>query len=243
MPLLIKLKILKLLLLPKQLPQLPQLPTQLLPQLPPDVYLLDLYKHLMLTLLPLLQPLLVILPLQLFHNLFILTLTLLVIVLSRYKSLNTPLILYHRKLPITSLLTLLILRFTVKTLLVHLLYLMLGILLLWLLIFQRLSTLVYLTQITLPLPLLNISVNIGIPLILSGKLMDVLWNLKNPLISYVNVHIPPNSLLLLTPAPLLPKLPLLYLPLLVHLLFSTWCSLSLLLSSCSCNDHDFVNWI
>jgi len=163
----------------------------------------------------------------------------LVIVLSRSKSLSTPLILYHRKLPITSLLTLLILRFTVKTLLVHLLYLMLGILLLWLLIFQRLSTLVLLKQITLPLLLLNISVNIGIPLILSGKLMDVLWNLKNPLISYVNVHIPLNSLLLLTPAPLLPKLPLSYLPpLLVHLLFSTWCSLSLLLSSCSCNDHD-----
>jgi len=193
----------------------------------------------------LLQPLLVILPLLVFQLLFILTLTLLVIVLSKSKSLSIPLILYHKKLLITSLLTLLILRFTVKTPLVHLLYLMLGILLLWLLIFQRLSTLVLLTQITLPLLLLNISVNIGIPLILSGKLMDVLWNLKNLLISYVNVLILLNLLLLLTQAPLLLKLLLLYLlvQLLVHLLFSTWCLLSLLLSSCSCNDHDFVNWI
>lgn len=123
-----------------KIPQLvlPQLHNQLLPQLLPQLLLplqlplvpLECYKHLLLTLLPLLHLLLVILPLLVFQLLFILTLTLLVIVLSRSKSLNIPLILYHKKLLITSLLTLLILRFTVKTPLVHLLYLMLGILLL-----------------------------------------------------------------------------------------------------------------
>jgi len=145
----LQIKLLKLLCWIKlQIPQLVllQLHNQLLP-LPLPLLLLPLplllvplecYKHLLLTLLPLPQLLLVTLPLLVFQLLFILTLTLLVIVLSKSKSLSIPLILYHKKLLITSLLTLFILRFTVKTPLVHLLYLMLGILLLWLLIFQRL---------------------------------------------------------------------------------------------------------
>jgi len=118
--------------------QLLQLPLQLQLPLPLLLVPLECYKHLLLTLLPLLQLLLVILPLLVFQLLFILTLTLLVIVLSKFKSLSIPLILYHKKLLITSLLTLFNLRFTVKTPLVHLLFLMLGILLLWLLTFQRL---------------------------------------------------------------------------------------------------------